>query len=345
MTAIHTANHRVAIIGAGMAGLSAGHALKSSGWDVELFDKGRSPGGRVATRRQDIDGNPVSFDHGARFITSPDQEFSRFLEPMIESGLLQRWTGRLGAWNGASIDAIVDNETRLVGVPGMSALPKFLAGGQTIHCSAKVSRIQESHPSKWRLVLDSGQIFGEFDAVIVAVPDAQTRDLMHSSGLTDALQKLPPAVLTPCWTVMLAYTKPVTLNFDAITCSKGPFDWIIRNSSKPQRHQGLDTWVLQLDAQTSAEHLEDEKQEMARLALDVACQMAPEFTHTKPVLMDSHRWRFALTPQSLVPSVSESRSMYLADLKIGFCGDWLGGGQIAAAWRSGLDLAGKLLKT
>ena len=38
---------RIAIIGAGMAGLSCGQRLAEGGHEVELFDKGRGAGGRV----------------------------------------------------------------------------------------------------------------------------------------------------------------------------------------------------------------------------------------------------------------------------------------------------------
>lgn len=46
----------VAIIGAGMAGLSCARALVQAGVAVELFDKGRGPGGRMSTRRVELDG-------------------------------------------------------------------------------------------------------------------------------------------------------------------------------------------------------------------------------------------------------------------------------------------------
>lgn len=38
----------IAIIGTGIAGLSAAHALRSAGQTVQLFDKGHGSGGRMA---------------------------------------------------------------------------------------------------------------------------------------------------------------------------------------------------------------------------------------------------------------------------------------------------------
>ena len=66
---------RIAIIGAGMTGLSAAHFLSEQGLDVQVFDKGRALGGRVATRR-----TPVGlFDHGAPQIDVQGPRFDEFL--------------------------------------------------------------------------------------------------------------------------------------------------------------------------------------------------------------------------------------------------------------------------
>ena len=42
---------RTAVIGAGMAGMACAEVLVQAGWAVDLFDKGRGPGGRMSTRR------------------------------------------------------------------------------------------------------------------------------------------------------------------------------------------------------------------------------------------------------------------------------------------------------
>ncbi|TGN44114.1 FAD-dependent oxidoreductase, partial [Paracoccus liaowanqingii] len=64
---------RVAIIGAGLAGLTCAGRLAQAGLSVTLFDKGRGPGGRLATRRAD-DG--LRFDHGALWLAARDPGFA-----------------------------------------------------------------------------------------------------------------------------------------------------------------------------------------------------------------------------------------------------------------------------
>jgi predicted NAD/FAD-dependent oxidoreductase len=57
---------KLAIIGAGMAGLAAAHWLRRERPDIEvlIFEKSRGVGGRTATRR--VQG--AVFDHGAQYI-------------------------------------------------------------------------------------------------------------------------------------------------------------------------------------------------------------------------------------------------------------------------------------
>ena len=54
-------NQKIAIIGAGAAGLLCAKKLSACGFNPLVFDKGANPGGRLSTRR--IDGGV--FSHGA----------------------------------------------------------------------------------------------------------------------------------------------------------------------------------------------------------------------------------------------------------------------------------------
>lgn len=57
---------RVAVVGAGIAGITAARTLAQAGWQVTVFEKSRGAGGRMATRRTAFGG----FDHGAQFFGS-----------------------------------------------------------------------------------------------------------------------------------------------------------------------------------------------------------------------------------------------------------------------------------
>jgi renalase len=59
----------IAIIGTGIAGLSAAQALTETGHTVHLFDKSRGSGGRMSSKRSDAG----SLDLGAQYFTARDR--------------------------------------------------------------------------------------------------------------------------------------------------------------------------------------------------------------------------------------------------------------------------------
>ncbi|MGH8355151.1 MAG: FAD-dependent oxidoreductase, partial [Pseudomonas sp.] len=64
-------NAPIAIIGTGIAGLSAAQALHAAGHAVQLFDKSRGSGGRMASKRSDAG----ALDLGAQYFTARDRRF------------------------------------------------------------------------------------------------------------------------------------------------------------------------------------------------------------------------------------------------------------------------------
>ena len=117
----------IAIIGAGLAGLSCATALEAAGHDVTLFDKGRAPGGRMSTRRIETTAGTASFDHGAQYFTVRDPAFR------AETA---RWqaAGLAAPWPAAGPDA-------WVGTPGMTAPVRTLAKPLTVHCPVQIDAI------------------------------------------------------------------------------------------------------------------------------------------------------------------------------------------------------------
>ena len=112
------------IIGAGVAGLSAGRIAQQAGQSVMLIDKGRRVGGRVSSRRAD----GFLFNHGAQFATSTSADFSDILGAAAAAGMATDW----------QIDAA---KTVMVGTPMMRALPMFLAGNLPIQQNRRIARI------------------------------------------------------------------------------------------------------------------------------------------------------------------------------------------------------------
>ena len=116
------------VIGAGLAGLTAARALTARGHAVQVVDKGGAPGGRLATRRI-VDGDAdrpehasLAFDHGAQYFTVRDARFAAEVEAWHKARVVQVWHGKLASFDSEGREAVADDHTRWVGVPGMSAI-------------------------------------------------------------------------------------------------------------------------------------------------------------------------------------------------------------------------------
>ncbi len=119
---------RVAVVGAGIAGLVCARTLQDAGWETAVFDKGRGVGGRACTRRQEPGegGDAVQFDHGAQYFTVKDARFGRFVDAWTERGVIAPWTGRIAAVQHGAVE-LKETPGLYVGIPGMNALPRHLA--------------------------------------------------------------------------------------------------------------------------------------------------------------------------------------------------------------------------
>jgi len=82
---------KIAILGGGVAGLSAARELRRHGIDVKLFDKSRGVGGRMSTRYA----GDWEFDHGAQYFTAQDARLMRpFRRAPLRLGLPKGFISR-----------------------------------------------------------------------------------------------------------------------------------------------------------------------------------------------------------------------------------------------------------
>ncbi len=163
------AGTRVAVVGAGLAGLAAAGALRDVGHEVVLFDKGRSPGGRMATRRI---GDAV-FDHGAQFFTVRTPELAARVERWLAEGLVFEWSRGFGPE--------ADGYPRYAVRGGMNALAKSLATGLDVRCSSLVFALRPGEERGWAVVLDDASVV-EADAVIATAPVPQSFSIAITTG-------------------------------------------------------------------------------------------------------------------------------------------------------------------
>lgn len=322
----------IAIVGAGLAGLTCAEGLRARGHEVRLFDKGRGPGGRMSTRRADTTMGQVRFDHGAQYLTADHADFARQLERWEQAGHIAEWFARFVDIDADGTPHEAAPKRRFVGIPSMNSLIRAMAGPFETHWSARVISIS-GHSGAWQLELEGeAKTEGPFEIVLLAIPAEQVHPLLASLS-RDMAEEAAAVVSAPSWTAMLAFDAPVGSEFDAARLAAGPIEWAARNASKPGRGH-VETWVLQASGDWSRRHLEDAPEAVlpALTAAFGGLVDAPV-----PIYGAAHRWRYA---QAVRPSGKPCR--YDGAIGLGTCGDWHLGGKAEHAWLSGRALADEI---
>lgn len=354
---------KIAIVGAGPAGLACAHRLATAGAAVTLFEKSRGVGGRCATRRSDLG----AFHHGAPSFTAQGAAFRAAVARWQAAGAV-RPAVAAGTW---------------VGWPTMHALARQMAAGLQVVTEATVTALVQDVGGAVGIVGGAGNVgtaggaggtggagaawqlrfaeagvapAGGFDAVVVAAPAEQALALTRASaGLQAWLQTVRSE---PCWTLMLAWppggapaappTLPGGIPLAAVVdCSALPH---MSASDTPAAAPPPGVrWVLHATADWSRAHVEATPAE-ATTALLQALSAAAGRPLPPPVHAVAHRWRYA---QVAVPAAAPFG--WDAALRLGSCGDAWQGAAVPAgapsadgverAWLSGVGLADAVLGT
>ena len=343
---------RVAIVGAGLAGLACASVVARAGHAVTLFDKSRGPGGRCATRRSDVG----PFDHGA-----PGFEATTAL-----------FRAEVGRWQDAGwIDTVVKpaagttpdpaglNPTghRFIGRPSMNALARqlqaALPSGVLLRPDTAVAGLEWSAGSDgaWALRLLDGSVHPQpCDAVVVAIPAEQGAVLLAPDAtLSSALRSVRS---DPCWTLMAAWPNPLPALEDDLPDCRDPQGVLVRafrDDVRPARPPvtGIGSrWVVHARAEWTVAHLALTPEQAAAALLDALAERIGARL-ARPLHAVVHRWLYA--------QVREPRSEpfgWNPALRLGTCGDaWHAANDadgrpaegIERAWLSGQSLGRQLV--
>lgn len=339
---------RVAVVGAGLSGLSAARELWRAGTEVTVFERGRGPGGRAARRRAE----GFEFDHGAQYFTARTPDFAALTEDWVSRGVAAQWRPALATARGGALRPKTSSTTRYVGVPGMSALGRDLAADVDLHLGARVTgaRVTDTRVARagagrgWMLSAartdTSGghpaeeETHGPFDALILACTPAQGLPLLDvEPAFADRARGL---AFEPVWAVLLGFDRAPDIAAEGIFIDHAALSWAARNDAKPGRGGGP-AWVLHASSGWSTGR-EEEPPERILAELPPAFEEATGVRLPEPVYAAAHRWRYARPRRAL-----DAGFLWDAGHSVGMCGDWCNGARVEGAFSSGLQLARRIL--
>jgi copper homeostasis protein len=308
---------KVAVIGAGLAGLTAAHRLVSRGVEVTVIDKGRHGGGRMCTRNEVLpDGRTARFDLGPPLLYArlnsgpryssggwPSKKVKSFADEVSHELLFQdREVGRIGAAGEPP------NYSPIVGLSakgGMRELPFRLlsAHGDALayHDHTVAERLERTEDG-WRIHIRSlrDQLERVISAhgLILTPPVPQTLELLEQSHVTvpdeirDTLRRI---TYSQCIAVYGVFTGVDPLQPGGVWFGDGPFEWITDNHRKevstvPFSITALttDDWTLAHWKETDAQILQEL---LPRLRVWVGTPIDP-----RCVWLQRWKWAKPLTP-------------------------------------------------
>lgn len=343
---------RIAIVGAGVAGLAAAWRLRDAPVQVEVFEKSRGVSGRAASRSR----HGARFDFGANYfkLESPGQE--RLVLGELPQDDLVRIAAEVWTFDARGKiepgDPVQNREARWTYGGGISTLGKLLAAAAqcAVHRQCRITGLQRQG-GRWALTSEpAGETRGKlFDAVLLTVPGPQAMTLLAGSALGEAsaddfVRALAQARYHGQLCFALGFREPVQRpqNCFALINRDRAHDiaWLSFENDKPRRELGGHTvMMVQMSPDWSARHLEQAPAGLVEYAAESALAVLAQ-PPRRPDWFDSHRWAYAH------PWQAADRGPLQAGARSGlhFAGDALvGKGRIGETLQTGLDAAEQIL--
>jgi renalase len=330
-------NDRLAIVGAGLAGLTCAKQLQDAGYRPIVFDKARGIGGRATTRRLE----KTFIDRGLPYLQNQGELTQVAIARLQQAHLLQPWGEQFYTLS-PNRELIATPEAKGYSPPeGINAIAKFLADTLDIRRHHRVTRLSPTAEGTWQLHFNETTDSVQVQTVVLAIPAPQALSLLEPLAPTplssDFLSKLQAVEFNPCITVAAGYSvlHPHNWPWQAVKIEQdAQLEWVIENSSKCN-DAVQPTFIFQSTPQFARDYLDAAALEaVAQSLLSRAAQLLlPWFE--KPEWSVIHRWRYARTLRPLNrPCLVATESPPLV-----CCGDWCLGDRVEDALQSGVAAA------
>ena len=324
------------VVGAGISGAACARVLTGAGVPVRVLDRGRVPGGRMASRRLPLPGGegvrPV--DTGARYLTVSDPAFAAVVDDWEARGLARRWTDRFAVVTGAARDGVRGGEVRTGPVrwsspAGMRALVVDLLAGLEVEQDRDVEAV---HSGPGGPLVDGEPAA----AVVLAMPDPQAGDLLPA----DVAARLGVAQRwdwEPSLAVCAGWGRRWWPELDGVFVNGSPVLAFVADDGR-RRGDGAPVLVVHTPPELSEDHLDVPD----RAVEPVLAELGPVLAGTatpEPEWVRVQRWSLARPVQQ-----HEARFGYDAATRTGVCGDaWGPASKVETAYLSGRALGEELL--
>lgn len=322
----------VAVIGTGLAGIHCAQVLSKQGFSVELFDKSRGIGGRLATRRVDN----IRLDHGLPSWEILGEHTEKLTQQLLAADILQPWLVMESGENDPSAWRDGDLKKHYMAPAGMTAIAKFLVSEMTIHRAHHLIKIN-AESDHWQLLFQDESL-ALARAIVLAMPYPQVQPLIEDFSPLPLGKQLNHLDYEPSLSLMLGY-ESLSLDFpwQELRLDSHPvLRKIILDGQK--RSPQAATLVVQTHEDFAQNYLDAES--LDAVTAEIIETLQSTFDLAPPLWSQIHRWRYGL-PKNILnqPYLTLETALPLIA-----CGDWCLGNGIEGAIASGIAAAEFLIE-
>ncbi|CAN5649984.1 hypothetical protein BH09ACT7_BH09ACT7_19080 [soil metagenome] len=296
---------RVAVVGAGISGAACAQALRDGGVTVELIDRGRACGGRMASPM--VHGRRV--DVGAAYFTTKNADFGAVVERWVTRGLVREWTDTFDVYSPEGHDRS-SGPMRYAAPDGLRSLVREALTAD-VRFGGDVTSLDEL----------------DHDAVVLAMPDSQAARLAPDAA--------DWVVYEPVIAVAAGWSRRCWPVAHAAFVNDDPHLTLIADDGS-RRGDSAPVLVSHTTADLASAHL-DEPDAVVPAVLAALRRVLD--LEAEPVWTHAHRWTFAKPAGTHGPD--EFGLTTRAGRPLGLCGDsWCptGAPRVESAWLSGRAL-------
>lgn len=323
---------KVAIVGAGISGLSAARELAQAGHEAIVFECEAVAGGRCATEAV----GDFLFDPGATSIAPRGMSLEKVMleelptEDLVEVSLPIHMHEALRVSPG---DPVKNSIRRYTYRGGNRRLAEMLAYGLDVRFGVEIESLEKGTEGTFRVADEA------FDAAVLTPPTPITANLLAGIG---EVRPIAHVKYRPCISIMLGYeiaTPPITYHALIDPEQRHPLTWLsIENAKCPDRApEGCTSLVCQMSPAFSSMHFDDPEESIIDLAT-VYIERLFGSGWRKPSVSKIKRWRYS---QPEMTSMFDSANA--AGSRIVLAGDGFAGARVEFAYESGLRAARLLI--
>jgi hypothetical protein len=332
---------KIAVIGAGISGLTAGRELANAGHEVIVFEKSGSYGGRLATRYAGKD-NTQLIDYGVSFFTAETPEFKKLITELAAKDIVTTWEGSYATRNANGKLTFRENTSPYYYAPkGMNTIGKYLGRNLDIRLNEKVgglTHIGENRRKKKSWMLNFPTALTESaDAVIISAPARQAYALLNTTideiETLKLVREIDEVEYESQFTFLAGFKEADKPEWNALDCEDDIIEFISNETTK-RNTEDVSTLVVHTTSAFAKKHMHSHREKAEELITDRLTEILGGWA----ALADwkqLHFWRYSRALNPLPHNFMEIKGN---DTPLALVGAYMNGNTAESAYLSGLSL-------